>query len=140
MNNIAADSVKFRDMILDTKLPENLLNVLQMEQNSTTIDLDLIRTASWSLLVLTDIIRGNCPKWAKISSTIPIISVLLKFDDEKMLLEVAEALSTMVKNPGMATSEMKCLTKEINDVIEKTTNPEIKSLLTAVASKIGSTN
>lgn len=134
--NIIGYCSEFRDMILDTKFLENLPKAVQMEQSSTPIDLVSIGFASRTLANLTSAFGKEYPIWSKISASIPVISTFLNVEDERTLLHVARALSWLVDNPGMVALEMSCLVEQINHVIEKTTNPELTSLLTNVTSKI----
>lgn len=136
MGNIALDCIEFRDMLLDTKILENLLKAVQMEQSSSTINFKVIYEASWILNNLASALGGKYPIWTKVKGSISIIDILLKVGNEEALVQVSRALSRLVYNPGMVTSEMTCLLEQINQLINNSTNLEIKFILTDVASKI----
>ena len=139
LSNIAGADIEFRDKIHETEFLKNLLKAVETEQSSSSINIELIRNISSAVKTLTCASRGVYPSWTNIAASIPVISALLNFEDEEVLLQVAGALSKIVDNPDMVASELSCLVDQIDLVIKNTTNPKLKGLLGNVASKIRAT-
>lgn len=112
LGNIAGDSPKFRDILLQHGVFEPLLRVI-----TTTKSVSTLRNATWTL---SNLCRGKpSPDFNMVSQAIPVLKWLLSNPDEEVIADTLWTFSYLTDGPN----------HQIQAVIESNVVPTIVEML-----------
>lgn len=124
MGNIAGDCAEYRELLLKTQVLHNLLQAVTTELSIPQPNFDFIRKSAY---FLRNLYEEGTPKWADVTPSIPIFSLLVKVDDEKTLAHVTWSLLRLASNPNMVASDLSWFLTPMKNIIGGSSNKHIKS-------------